>query len=1118
MRFHQFLIAFLVTIAFVLVSFAQSASELQLGVIIVQFDSTINSLGKFPQSDSGALDQLASTYQVYDIERVYPFLDHVIPTPATRKNLFALKQTYYVRYRAQVSPLEVSESFSSVQGVVYAEPVIINRLYATRILNPNDPEFGSQVDLHQMGFPEVWSEVKSESNHPPIVIAIVDGGAEWEHEDLLGNVWINDDEISNNGLDDDTNGFIDDIHGIDLSNGDKTDNNPDRQSNATGIPWHGTATAGIAAAVTDNEIGIAGASWNASLMHINASDNTGLGIQYGYEGILYAAMNGAEIINVSWGGFADENTNVEFIHQSIDLATDMGSLIIASAGNNASSLDQIGYYPAGHPRVLSVGATQKGTTNLTGFSNYGKRVDVFAPGESIVSTGTNNQYIQVSGTSFSAPLVSGLAALVKTKFPSLSPDALREKIRLSAVSIDEQNPAYDQQLGRGFVIASSAANDSHPPAIRLQTWSWEDDDGNHIIDPGDRVQIKAVFVNYLADAETVSVQIIGAESYPFLDFTMDRVSVGNLSSGNSAEVTFEFGVDKDALPNQRVRLNTRIVADGVEDTSDLFSFPVNRSLEVIHHSLRAIYTATGGDRWQDNSNWDVTGTPSIEEIGQWHGITVREGWLSDLHLHYNNLTGQLPLELTNLTELRTLFLNGNSLAGPIPSGIQRLSQLERVNLSVNSLSGPIPAELGDLNQLKYLELFENSFSGEIPTSLGNLSHLKLLNLEANSLTGEIPKDLGNLSRLESLSLRENNLTGQIPHALGSLSRLTYIDLGENSLTGTIPQQLGNLLNLKWLVLPENSLSGEIPSELGTLKNLAILDLTDNSLSGSIPAALTNLPKLEVLDISGNQLSGTVPSQLGKLSRLTRLNLSDNFFVGSLPRSLLSLDSLQTLLFDGQPLCAPSDVEFIEWLKRIPKVEGNVCGVLTFNGQIQDHNFVQGQPITPVLFPVVTNGIEPVYYLINPPLTNGLHFHATTRTLRGTPSSITEMPITFNYTAIDSTGAEGRLSFKISIRMPVFIEDESGPSSLSVHGNFPNPFQDETLLTFDLPSPAHVTVEVTDITGRQVLSISEKYVPAGWSQTIKISGESLPSGLYFYRLLTRSYYSIESHTGQFIYIR
>ena len=176
-------------------------------------------------------------------------------------------------------------------GVTYAEthavPVLANRLMGPDVtVEPDDSLFSDQTYLRHMRLPEAWDIVKGEDGNPPVVIAITDLGGDWRHEDLLANVWTNENEIPGNGIDDDNNGFIDDVHGVNTLNRDDTDNDPYTPG---GNP-HGTHVAGAASAVTDNSAGVAGAAWNAHLMHISGF----------YPGILYAAANGADIINASW--------------------------------------------------------------------------------------------------------------------------------------------------------------------------------------------------------------------------------------------------------------------------------------------------------------------------------------------------------------------------------------------------------------------------------------------------------------------------------------------------------------------------------------------------------------------------------------------------------------------------------------------------------------------------------------------------------------------------------------------------------------------------------------------------------------------------------------------------
>ena len=156
------------------------------------------------------------------------------------------------------------------------------------------------------------------------------------------------------------------------------------------------------------------------------------------------------------------------------------------------------------------------------------------------------------------------------------------------------------------------------------------------------------------------------------------------------------------------------------------------------------------------------------------------------------------------------------------------------------MTGEIPAELGNLSNLQELALGGNHLTGEIPAELGNLSNLQILRLQENQLTGEIPAELSNLSDLHWLSLYNNQLTGAIPVELGDLSNLQILYLNQNQLTGDIPPELGGLANLYELYLADNQLTGAIPPELGGLANLYALYLADNPLTGCIPVELQSV--------------------------------------------------------------------------------------------------------------------------------------------------------------------------------------------------------------------------------------------------------------------------------------
>ena len=805
-------------------------SKFKAQVVVVQFEEDTTIGEGAARTNLAKFDHTGARHGVYRIERVFPFLDYVEPTPRTAKNLFALRRTYYVHYGAQTDPEQVSEELSLSSGVVYAEPVPVNRIHRSVVrADPNDTKYQEQTYLKHMRFPEAWDIIKSEDASDPIIIAIIDDGADWRHEDLLANLWTNEDEIAGNGIDDDRNGFIDDIHGVNLGNGDAMNNDPSAPTTGN---THGTATSSVAGAVTNNSTGIAGAAWNAKLMHINAVCQVGeeFGeICGGYEGIVYAAVNGADVINASWGTFGDKR--LRMINQSLDFATDHGALVVAAAGNHGINADTGLGYPQSHPRVLSVGATEKDSRKRAIFSQYGKTVDVFAPGVDILTASiSEDKYHVETGTSFSAPLVAGVAALIKARYPEISPDSLREQLRLSSESIDTENPSHAGYLGRGYVNAEASLQPPTLPAVRVKHWSWKDDDGDNQIDPGDEVTITATMINYLVDAQQLTLELIEAEDYPYIMMVEAKQSVGSLGGGDSTEVTFRFSVSEDVPPIRKPRFYVRIRDGAFTDVADAFQFfGINQRMSLLHAAFKALYLSTDGENWRDKSGWDINTVPTAEEIADWHGVITVRDQVDGLDLTLNNLKGSLPSELNQAQGLRILKLSGNPI------------------------SGPIPPELGQLSDLEYLDLSESFISGSIPPELGQLSSLRSLDLWNTSLEGQIPPELGQLSDLEYLNLADNSLSGSIPPELGQLLSLRSLDLWNTSLSGQIPPELGQLSNLESLVLGKNIFSGSIPPELGQLSELTLLDLSGNSLAGGLPRSFLQLKKLVSFDFSGKDL-------------------------------------------------------------------------------------------------------------------------------------------------------------------------------------------------------------------------------------------------------------------------
>ena len=280
----------------------------------------------------------------------------------------------------------------------------------------------------------------------------------------------------------------------------------------------------------------------------------------------------------------------------------------------------------------------------------------------------------------------------------------------------------------------------------------------------------------------------------------------------------------------------RAAGGGVEGTSEITVANPDRA------ALVALYEATDGPNWVDNSGW-LTDTP----LGEWYGVDAdvsgrvvklelagRRYWDSESArsiLERFGLRGSIPAELGKLANLRELDLSYNDLSGSIPAELGKLANLRELDLSYNDLSGAIPPELGKLANLRVLNLYANVLAGTIPSELGNLANLTLLRLgESGLLSGAIPPELGRLANLRVLDLFGSKFSGGIPPELGGLANLEVLDLSHNYLSGTIPPELGELANLRELGLSGNDLTGAIPPVLGKLANLELLGLRNNSLS------------------------------------------------------------------------------------------------------------------------------------------------------------------------------------------------------------------------------------------------------------------------------------------------
>jgi subtilisin family serine protease len=485
----------------------------------------------------------------------------------------------------------------------------------------SDPHYTQQWHLNAARVQDAWDYLAGQGlpagGNRDVVVAVIDTGVDFNHPDLAANMWVNSREIPGNGIDDDGNGYVDDVHGIDCitNSGNPLDDH-----------GHGTHVAGIIAAQADNGAGGVGVAYNVQLMAIKAAQYSGvLAASDIAQGVFYAVAQGADVINMSFGGYTRSSVEEDALTVAFGQA-----VLVAAAGNdgkvNLPCPRGQDMYPAAYNWVLGVMASDEAGA-MTSWSNKDcvphdtHEYELLAPGVAILSTLPMEQYAAWSGTSMSAAVVSGVAALVRTKFSDkevYSSRFIMGQIASTAASV---------------VNAYAALADTPKPELSyLEHWLFDkpdlnpvnDDDG--IVDAGETINLAIVIRNHWGKADSVSVTLeplaegatLPDPYVTMLNATVDYGAVGSfnwddngliydeqgLIIGVNPETAFRFQVSADTPNNHVIPFKITMTAMNGLDPEDITTYTFTSRFELVVQKGRELpriisqdMTLTKDDLW-----------------------------------------------------------------------------------------------------------------------------------------------------------------------------------------------------------------------------------------------------------------------------------------------------------------------------------------------------------------------------------------------------------------------------------------------------------------------------------------------------------------------------------------
>jgi len=542
----------------------------------------------------------------------------------------------------------IVRALKSFEGVTEAEPVYERKLSITGPLvsDLDDPKMDDQWHLDAANVKTAWAYL--EGNGLPaggdesITIAVIDTGVDYNHPDLAANMWVNTQEIPGNGVDDDNNGFVDDIHGAAVvSESFSHSGDPDDDHG------HGTHVAGIIASTGANGVGGVGVAFNSKIMAIKAAQYSGVLTTADIaEGIYYAVDNGADVINMSFGGYGRSQVEEDALALAYSQA-----VLVAAAGNdgrpNQANCLGAPMYPASHAWVLGVMARTENPNSkgdyMAGFSNWdckgsnGLEYELMAPGAAVWSTLPDGSYSAWSGTSMAAPVVAGMAALARTQWPdksSYSSRFIMGQVGATGPSLQAFTPLVGPPVSYRQADATLMLTTTPEPQLSYEEhWLFDkvsqsasnDNDGR--VDAGETVDLAVVIRNRWGKADnvvaTLSTPSGASAADPYVTFQTASVNYGAVGSFNKddngiiydedllitgVQNPFVFSVAADTPNNHIIPFTLTMTAENGLDPDDATSYSFTSSFELVVQRGRELPSIIDSDAaGTDGGNLDTDG-------------------------------------------------------------------------------------------------------------------------------------------------------------------------------------------------------------------------------------------------------------------------------------------------------------------------------------------------------------------------------------------------------------------------------------------------------------------------------------------------------------------------------